>query len=71
MFQPRSEDVGSLGSVDDEMIDLTVSHSVMTKPPSRSASNEDQQPPRAGDGGASEGGASQGGEGDMPLNIIS
>ena len=65
MFQSRSADVGSIGSIDDEMIDVTVPNSVMTKAPSRSTSNEEQQSPRA------ENEVSEGGEGGMPLNIIS
>eukprot|EP00111_Clytia_hemisphaerica_P023317 TCONS_00068622-protein len=66
----RAEDehgsIGSVGSIDDDMLDIAVSHDVMTKPPSRELSREEQQPTRRQPEGPSD--VNPDG---MPLNIIS
>ena len=68
--QRRAEDehgsIGSVGSIDDDMLDITVSHDVMTKPPSREVSREEQQPTRRQPEASSD--VNPDG---MPLNIIS
>ena len=53
---------GSIGSIDDDMLDVTVSRDVMTKPISREVSHDEQQQQQRDMPGS---------DGDMPLNMIS
>lgn len=61
LIQHRVEH-GSIGSIDDDMLDVTVSRDVMTKPISREVSHDEQQQQQRDMPGS---------DGDMPLNMIS